>query len=195
MTTVMIMLTSLVHHCHLAVAFVPALSHPTTNNNKLSHAVALHATISNASGNGISRRDALTTSILGLVLALLSAPVPAARAESSLGNTMPVSSPEHPIVMLGAGGRVGALCAQILADRGLYLRAATRSGCPVLFNEEGGTSSPYISYAAADVTNWKSVQTALTGASGVLFAASAISKKKGGEPQDVEEPTIPPRHV
>lgn len=86
-------------------------------------------------------------------------------------------TPDSPIVVLGAGGKVGKLCTQILASKGLYVRATTRSGRQVL--EEG---SPYVNYAPCDVTNAESLKACLAGASGCIFAASASGKKKGGEP-------------
>jgi hypothetical protein len=83
--------------------------------------------------------------------------------------------------VLGAGGKVGKLCAQILAGKGLYTRAVTRSGSQVL-----PSPSPYVSYAAGDVTKPESLKGAVSGASGVIFAASASGAKKGGDPAHVD---------
>ncbi len=91
------------------------------------------------------------------------------------------SSQDKPIVVLGAGGRVGKLCVEILASRGLYVCATTRSGRRVIDN-----GSSYVSYAPADVTKYESVSNALKGASGCIFAASASGKNAGGEPPAVE---------
>lgn len=89
------------------------------------------------------------------------------------------SSPEHPIVVLGAGGRCGLLCTDILAKKGLYVKAVTRSGRSVL-----DESNKFVSYGAGDVTKPASIADAVSGASGVIFAASA--SKKGGDAAHVD---------
>lgn len=140
--------------------------------------VARHAVSTNAASEkeGLNRRDAMShIAALGLATQFFN-PTAAWAASGDIG-----ASPDEPIVILGAGGRVGALCTQILADRGLYVRATTRSGRAVL---EG--SNKYVSYAPADVTKYDSLNTALKDASGVIFAASASGKKGGGEPPAVE---------
>ena len=76
---------------------------------------------------------------------------------------------------------MGALCSQILADWGLYVRATTRSGRAILESD-----SKYVSYAPADVTRYDSLNAAMKGSSGAIFAASASGKNRGGEPQQVE---------
>ena len=92
-----------------------------------------------------------------------------------------IGMPEHPIVILGAGGKVGKLCTQILKDRKLYTRAVTRSGRDVL-----GGSTPFVTYASADVTKYDQLKAAIQGASGVILAASASGKNKGGDPAHVD---------
>lgn len=130
----------------------------------------------------LTRREALMEGIGASLIAtctpwvLGSQPALASTADSNIGK-----SPTNPIVILGAGGKVGLLCAKLLSDQGYYVRATTRSGRS-LFNE----ASPYLSYTAADVTKLDSVEMALKGASGVIFAASASGKKKGGEPAYVD---------
>ena len=91
------------------------------------------------------------------------------------------SSPKEPIVVLGGGGKVGKICTQILASEGLYVRSTTRSGRQVLDDQ-----SSFVSYAPCDVRSDESLNEALKGASGVIFAASASGKKGGGEPKDVD---------
>jgi len=88
-------------------------------------------------------------------------------------------SADKPIVVLGAGGKVGGLCTKLLASEGLYCRAVTRSGRTIL-------ESPYVSHAAADVTKYAALQEVIQNSSGVIFAASASGKKKGGEPVAVD---------
>lgn len=110
---------------------------------------------------------------------LSSFPLPVA-ADADVAPTLG-SSPEHPIVILGAGGKVGKLCTEILASRGLYCRAVTRQGRTVLEQE-----SPFVSYGAADVTKLDTLREVIRGADGVIFAASASGKKKGGDPAHVD---------
>jgi NAD(P)H-binding len=127
-----------------------------------------------------TRREAIRSTASSALLAWITLatttttpPNAAVAAEGvDLGGT-----PESPIVVVGAGGKVGTLCTKILADKGLYVRATTRSGRPVLPEE-----SPFVTYASCDVTDDASLKAALTGASGCIFAASASGKKKGGEP-------------
>jgi NAD(P)H-binding len=92
------------------------------------------------------------------------------------------STPEHPIVVLGAGGKTGKLCTQVLAKKRLYCRAVTRSGRQTL---EG--SSSFVSYVIGDVSDYESTRAAIKGADGVIFAASASGKPKGrGDPAHVD---------
>jgi uncharacterized protein YbjT (DUF2867 family) len=128
-----------------------------------------------------TRRDAFASAArvfaTGLVLSTISHRNAAlAAATEGIG-----SSPDSPIVVLGAGGKVGKLCTQILAGKGLYTRAVTRSGGPVLPSD-----SQYVSYAAGDVTKPESLKSTVSGASGVIFAASASGAKKGGDPAHVD---------
>ncbi len=73
-----------------------------------------------------------------------------------------------PIAIIGAGGKVGSMCTDLLNKKGLYTRAITRSGRKVL-----GDDSQYVSYASGDVTNYEVIKKAIDGSSGVIFAASA----------------------
>ncbi|KAL7566025.1 hypothetical protein ACA910_011044 [Epithemia clementina (nom. ined.)] len=131
----------------------------------------------------LDRRQFVVNSVAGLGFlpaitfggSLAYFPSPAA-AEPTLG-----SSPEHPIVILGAGGKVGKMCIELLANRGLYCRAMTRQGRTVLEQE-----SEYVTYGAADVTKLDTLREAVRGADGVIFAASASGKKKGGDPAHVD---------
>jgi uncharacterized protein YbjT (DUF2867 family) len=43
-----------------------------------------------------------------------------------------------------------------------------------------------VSYGAGDVSKYESIRNAIKGASGVIFAASASGKKKGGDPAHVD---------
>jgi uncharacterized protein YbjT (DUF2867 family) len=77
---------------------------------------------------------------------------------------------------------VGKLCTKILSQNGYYVRCVTRSGRTVLDKDDTGR----VSYAAGDVTSAESVLATIRGASGVIFAASASGKKKGGDPAHVD---------
>lgn len=97
------------------------------------------------------------------------------------------SSREHPIVVLGAGGKTGKLCTLVLAKKRMYCRAVTRSGRQTLEgSSSSSSSSPFVSYAAADVSDYEAVRAAIKGADGVIFAASASGKNKGGDPAHVD---------
>mmetsp|Transcript_6170 Transcript_6170/g.15487 ORF Transcript_6170/g.15487 Transcript_6170/m.15487 type:complete len:418 (-) Transcript_6170:2047-3300(-) len=127
----------------------------------------------------ITRRRLFTntaSAALMSALAVTQNPTPAGAAASSIG-----TSPDSPIVVLGGGGKVGKLCTQILASKGLYVRCTTRSGRQVLDGE-----SQYVSYAPCDVTSDTSLAETLKGSSGCIFAASSSGKKKGGDPIDVD---------
>jgi hypothetical protein len=127
-------------------------------------------------------------SVLGCSSAIISSSLVHAVETTTTGAAVPYilgSNPEHPIVVLGAGGKTGKLCTQILAQKRLYCHAVTRSGRPTL---EAGSStlSPFVSYAAADVSDYPATRVAIQGADGVIFAASASGKNKGGDPAHVD---------
>lgn len=125
----------------------------------------------------LDRRDVLNQLLaVGLSTQIITPTLVQAATAGGIG-----SSADKPIVVIGAGGRVGKLCVETLASRGLHVCATTRSGRNVLDND-----SKYVSYASADVTKYESVSNALKGASGCIFAASASGKKAGGEPPAVE---------
>lgn len=65
--------------------------------------------------------------------------------------------------------------------KNLYTRAVTRSGRQTI-----DATTSYVSYASGDVTNYESIKAAIDGASGVIFAASASGKNKGGDPAHVD---------
>eukprot|EP00980_Cylindrotheca_fusiformis_P008145 scaffold1727_cov133-Cylindrotheca_fusiformis.AAC.48 len=125
-----------------------------------------------------SRRQIVLDANYAVLLGTLFCEVgPADAADpSSIG-----ASRGHPVVVLGAGGKTGKRCTQLLADKKLFVRAATRDGRQVLDVE-----SPYVTYSVCDVTNIQSLNEAVAGASGVIFAASASGKAKGGVPREVD---------
>jgi len=160
-----------------AHAFAPTLVSHYVIKRPVAHRTTGFYATTNKGCDGLSRRAVMSQiTVFGWLASQLLTPTVAQAQAEGLG-----SSPDQPIVILGAGGRVGALCTQILADKGLYVSATTRSGRTVLESD-----SKYVSYAPADVTQYDSLNKALAGASGVIFAASASGKNKGGEPTAVE---------
>lgn len=145
---------------------------------------ALFLSKENSEESGIKRREILKGAIgSGLVLTTsLFAPLEGkADGDVSISAAEIGSDASSPIAVIGAGGKVGNLCTGILSSRNLYTRGITRSGRNVL-----GTDSSYVSYASGDVTNYESIKNAISGSSGVIFAASASGKKKGGDPAHVD---------
>ncbi|CAJ1951842.1 unnamed protein product [Cylindrotheca closterium] len=127
------------------------------------------------------RRDAMTASrdcAILLSTMLLGSPLAEAATDGAAGIG---ADPKHPVVILGAGGQCGKLCTQILISKGLYVLATTRDGRAVLKED-----SPFVTYASCDITKETVVNQALSGASGVIFAASASGKAKGGVARDVD---------
>jgi uncharacterized protein YbjT (DUF2867 family) len=135
--------------------------------------VVLRSLHNDASAESLDRRQLFRSAAAAAVATIWLPSV--ANAAASLG-----SSPEHPIVVLGAGGKVGKLCCQILQQQGRYVKAVTRSG-KSLFPQDS-----HVSYAAGDVTQLNSLEAAVAGSSGVIFAASASGAKKGGDPAHVD---------
>lgn len=129
----------------------------------------------------LDRRSALSKAVavagIACSMSLGNLPVSAQEASSAGIGT----DPDHPIVLIGAGGRVGSIMTRILDKKKLYTRAVTRSGKSVL-----SSPSSYVTYGAGDVTKYDSIKEAINGASGVIFAASASGKKKGGDPAHVD---------
>ena len=123
----------------------------------------------------LDRRSVLLS---GVLASIASFNPPAYADEES-----PITSSDvtGPVAVIGASGKCGKLCCEILTQKQLKTRAITRSGRSIL---DG--SSDYISYAPGDVTSYDSIKEAVKGCSGVIFAASASGKKKGGDPEHVD---------
>ena len=163
-----------------------ALLQPREDHN-IEEAAALLLSSSSSSSSSLNSRRQILSQGLGLVVAGSAVVSPAffmpqAALAAAASTTGIGSSPDHPIVILGAGGKVGKLCAKFLSDQGLYTRAVTRSGRAVLTDN----NSDFVSYVAGDVTKPESVAAAVQGASGVIFAASASGAKNGGDPAHVD---------
>ena len=104
--------------------------------------------------------------------------VPPAMAEEEMAAAVPdVSS--FPICVLGANGRTGTECVQACLSRSLPVRATSRGG---VYRGEKGNS--LLKEMVCDVTDSKSVVTAVEGTRAVIFAASA--SKEGGTAAQVD---------
>lgn len=103
------------------------------------------------------------------------------------------TSPERPIVVLGAGGKTGRIIVQILADHEHYVRAVVRSGptkrttSPTFLDEAypERVSSSYVSYAVGDVTSFDSIWNVIQpeqgkAPAGVIWAVTSSGVKQGG---------------
>lgn len=85
-----------------------------------------------------------------------------------------------PICVIGANGRTGFQCVQVCLQLGIPVRAATRTG---QLNDPLLTSN-FLSSVECDVKEPLSVSSAIQGARGVIFAASA--SKTGGSAAQVD---------
>ena len=104
--------------------------------------------------------------------------VPPVLAEEELAAAVPdVSS--FPICVLGANGRTGTECVQACLSRSLPVRATSRGG-----TYRGEKGSGLLKEMVCDVTDSKSVETAVKGTRAVIFAASA--SKEGGTAAQVD---------
>jgi dTDP-4-dehydrorhamnose reductase len=86
------------------------------------------------------------------------------------------TSPEKPIVVLGAGGKTGRIISQILADQNHHVRAVTRTPDINLATSQ----KDYVSHVTADVREYDQIQSAVEGAAGVVWAATCTGVKRGG---------------
>ncbi|KAL3945799.1 MAG: hypothetical protein SGBAC_000071 [Bacillariaceae sp.] len=85
----------------------------------------------------------------------------------------------RPFCVIGANGKTGTKCVQELVEKGIPVRATSRSGA---YN--GETDNPLLSPTICDVTKVDTIQSSIEGARAVIFAASA--SKKGGTPAQVD---------
>jgi uncharacterized protein YbjT (DUF2867 family) len=93
---------------------------------------------------------------------------------------------EGPIAVLGASGRTGALCVTACLDRGIPVRALTRSGT---WQMPTGTPSDnknnnLLSVTACDVKDPAALEQSIKGCRAVIYAASA--SKQGGNAKAID---------
>mmetsp|Transcript_60527 Transcript_60527/g.179400 ORF Transcript_60527/g.179400 Transcript_60527/m.179400 type:complete len:375 (-) Transcript_60527:212-1336(-) len=131
--------------------------------------------ISEPSGAG-DRRTFLTESVTtAAALALINRPSTAI-AEESIS-----ASSRLPFCVIGSNGRTGSECVGALVDRGIPVRATSRSGSYLAMPGHG---SKLLTEMACDVTKTDTIGAVVRGSSAVIFAASA--SKEGGTPSAVD---------
>ena len=121
-------------------------------------------------------------------------PAIAADADTTTNNisssSMPGTSPDAPICILGASGRTGMAVAETLTKAGMYACTMTRSGSDpfqiIKLPPDAKAKLQHYATSGVDVRNSDAVLAALrnANASGVIFAASA--SKQGGSARDVD---------
>lgn len=95
----------------------------------------------------------------------------------------------RPIAVLGASGRTGALCVTACLERGIPVRALTRSGSWPPESMEGitvgsNTNKNLLTVASCDVRDSIALQKSVEGCRGVIYAASA--SKQGGNAKEID---------
>ena len=131
----------------------------------------LLVSISALSPSLVNRRDAITGS-LGL---------------GALGiNPALASQAEGPIAVLGASGRTGALCVTSCLERGIAVRALTRTGTwqAPLGEATADGSDLLLSVAPCDIKDPVALAESLVGCRAVIYAASA--SKQGGNAKAID---------
>ena len=128
-----------------------------------------------------SRRDVLLGGAAGIAAAgLIAQPQPLWAA-----NDDPL-----PVAVLGATGRTGALCVTACLERGIPVRALTRSGNwqpPTTGGEDDGSvlvNNPLLTVATCDLKDINAIQNGVRGCRGVIYAASA--SKNGGNAKEID---------
>lgn len=97
-----------------------------------------------------------------------------------------------PIAVIGASGRTGIYCVSACLDRGVPVRALTRTGTwtPPAGADGGGgnggvtTNSQLLTVSACDVRSPTSLAAGVSGCRGAIYAASA--SKRGGNAKEVD---------
>lgn len=98
----------------------------------------------------------------------------------SLSKEAACASDVRPFCVIGANGKTGTKCVQELVNRGIPVRATSRSG----FYNGGADNNLQLSQMVCDVTKLSTIESSIEGARAVIFAASA--SKAGGTPAQVD---------
>jgi len=97
------------------------------------------------------------------------------------------SSPSSPVVVIGAGGRVGSKIVRRLLKLGLNVKAVTLDGRDLGLGQLTGryiTSPQKLEYAVGDTRDLAQMNDVVYNASAVIFCASA--SKRGGDAKSVD---------
>ena len=155
----------------------------------------------NASTENLNRRDfgstllkasASTASVLATTLFLPSYNSKLFQIPSSWALD---SDKQKPVAVIGANGRTGALCVLACLNRGIPVRALTRSGAwssPSSGDDNDGSLSPsqssLFSVQQCDVRDAGALRSGVLGCQAVIYAASA--SKKGGKGKEVDNEAV-----
>ena len=137
-----------------------------------------------------SRRDVFAAA--GVTAAGLWLPRKAV-ADTSVGGSTS-SSGAGPIAIVGASGRTGALCVASCLQRGIPVRALTRSGSwspPATDAADESTfavDSELLSIQKCDARDLVALEAGVAGCRGVIYAASA--SKKGGSAKAIDNEAV-----
>mmetsp|Transcript_56449 Transcript_56449/g.136998 ORF Transcript_56449/g.136998 Transcript_56449/m.136998 type:complete len:435 (-) Transcript_56449:166-1470(-) len=100
-----------------------------------------------------------------------------------------------PVAIIGGNGRSGALCVMACLNRGIPVRALTRSGTwssPSSGDENDGplssSQSSLLSIQQCDVRDADALRSGILGCQAVIYAASA--SKKGGKAKEVDNEAV-----
>jgi len=134
----------------------------------------------------VSRRDAIAGGVLIGAASSSNLGVSPSSAAALAADGVTLS----PIAVLGANGRTGALCVTACLERGVPVKALTRSGSwtppssslDSLDNQQ--QQDLLLTTAACDVKDTAQLEAALKGCRGVIYSASA--SKKGGNAREID---------
>lgn len=130
------------------------------------------------SNNKATRRDFVNTGIVGTA-GLLGSSFP----QVSWASDTDDSNSQLPFCVIGANGKTGTKCVQDILNRGMAVKASSRSG--VYYETEGSENkNPLLLPTVCDVTIPSTIDSTVKGTRAVIFAASA--SKQGGTPSEVD---------
>jgi uncharacterized protein YbjT (DUF2867 family) len=132
-----------------------------------------------ASPGGFNRREAVHQIVGTGLVAAAATSLPRGALSANVGDGI------KPIAVLGANGRTGALCVAACLERGIAVRALTRTGSwtpPPDFPSHDG--SKLLDVRSCDVKETQALRDAVSGCSCVIYAASA--SKKGGDAKQID---------
>lgn len=130
------------------------------------------------SNNKATRRDFVNTGIVGTA-GLLGSSFP----QVSWASDTDDSNSQLPFCVIGANGKTGTKCVQDILNRGMAVKASSRSGV-YYETERSENKNPLLLPTVCDVTIPSTIDSTVKGTRAVIFAASA--SKQGGTPSEGE---------